>query len=352
MFDLMNPPKARGFQMPAEWHPHRRCWMAWPSNASAYSGRLEAARAAWASVARAISRFEPVIMLANDADLVAARTLCGPAIEVRRVAIDDGWLRDNGPTFVLDGLRLAHGRRLGFQRLGGRFPYTHDRMTAAAILDQERIERVAAPLVLEGGSIHVDGEGTVMVTEECLLNPNRNPHLSRSAIEGHLRDFLGVETVIWLKRGLKDDVTDGHVDQLAAFVSPGVVLALASEDPSDVNYAALNENLEVLGSARDAKGRSLEVIEIPQPPALYNERTGTRVSLSHINHYMANGAIVLPSFGFPDHDQRVLGIFRDLFSDREVVPVASLEIAYGGGNIHCITQQEPAAASLSSGKRP
>jgi agmatine deiminase len=134
-------------------------------------------------------------------------------------------------------------------------------------------------------------------------------------------------------------------------VSPGVVLALASEDRSDVNYAALEENLEVLRSTRDAKGRTLEVIEIPQPPALYNERTGTRVSLSHINYYMANGGIVLPSFGFPDHDQHVLGIFRDVFSDREVVPVASLEIAYAGGNIHCITQQEPAAASLSSRKR-
>jgi agmatine deiminase len=348
----MDTPKVRGFQMPAEWHPHRRCWMAWPSNAPAYFGRIEAARVAWANVARAISRFEPVVMLANDADLVAARTLCGPAIEVRRVAIDDGWLRDNGPTFVLDGLGSLMGIDWEFNGWGGRFPHTRDRMTAAAILDQERIERVAAPLVLEGGSIHVDGEGTVMVTEECLLNPNRNPLLGRSAIEGHLRDFLGAETVIWLKRGLKDDVTDGHVDQLAAFVSPGVVLALASEDRSDANYAALNENLEVLGSARDAKGRSLEVIEIPQPPALYNERTGARVSLSHINYYIANGAIILPSFGFPDHDQRVFAVFRDVFSDREIVPVASLEIAYAGGNIHCITQQEPAVASLSSRERP
>jgi agmatine deiminase len=348
----MKTPKARGFQMPAEWHPHRRCWMAWPSNPSAYGGRIEAAKAAWANVARAISRFEPVVMLANDADLVAARTLCGPAIEVRRVALDDGWLRDNGPTFVLDGLGSLLGIDWDFNGWGGCFPYTRDRMTAAVILEQEGIERVAAPLILEGGSIHVDGEGTVIVTEECLLNPNRNPHLSRPAIEGHLRDFLGVETVIWLKAGLKDDVTDGHVDQLAAFVSPGVVLALASDDESDANYAALNENLEILKSARDAKGRSLEVIEIPQPPALYNEYTGTRVSLSHINYYMANGGIVLPSFGFPDHDRQVLEIFRDVFSEREVVPVATLEIAFGGGNIHCITQQEPAAASLSSRKSP
>ena len=183
--------------MPAEWHPHRRCWMAWPSNAGAYFGRLEAARAAWANVARAISRFESSSSCSATTPIWSrppACTLCGPAIEVRRVAIDDGWLRDNGPTFVLDGLGSLMGIDWDFNGWGGRFPYTHDRMAAAAILDQEGIERVAAPLVLEGGSIHVDGEGTVMVTEQCLLNPNRNPHLSRSAIEGHLRDFLGVRS--------------------------------------------------------------------------------------------------------------------------------------------------------------
>lgn len=184
-----------------------------------------------------------------------------------------------------------------------------------------------------------------------LLNRNRNPQLSRAAIEAHLKDFLGVETVIWLKGGVKDDVTDGHVDQLAAFVSPGVVLALTSEDETDANCRVLRENLDILRSARDAKGRVLQVIEIPQPPALYNEHTGTRVSLSHINYYAANGGIVLPSFGFPDHDHRILKTFRDVFSDREVVPVPSLEIAFAGGNIHCITQQEPAAASLSDRKQ-
>ena len=202
-------------------------------------------------------------------------------------------------------------------------------------------------IVLEGGSIEVNGRGTLITTEECLLNRNRNPHLNRAGIETYLKDFLGVETVIWLKGGVKDDVTDGHVDQLAAFASPGVVLALTSDDESDVNYGVLRENHEILRSARDAKGRPLQIIEIPQPPALYNEHTGTRVSLSHINYYTANGGIVLPMFGFTEHDHRVLEIFREVFSDRDVVPVLSLEIAFAGGNIHCITQQEPAAASLS-----
>ena len=346
----MTTPKDRGFQMPAEWHPHRRCWMSWPTYPPAYYGRLEACKVSWANVARAISRFEPVVMLANEEDLVMARTLCGPRVEVRPVPIDDGWFRDNGPTFVIDGRGALLGVNWQFNGWGGRAPCIKDQAAAAVILEQETIERVPAPLVLEGGSIHVDGEGTLLTTEECLLNRNRNPQLSRAVIETHLKEFLGVETVIWLKGGVKDDVTDGHVDQLAVFASPGVVLALTSEDETDVNYRVLRENLEILRSARDAKGRSLQIIEIPQPPALYNEHTGTRVSLSHINYYAANGGIVLPAFGFPEHDHRVLGIFREVFSDREVVPVPSLEIAFAGGNIHCITQQEPAAASLSDRK--
>ena len=312
--------------MPAEWHPHRRCWMAWPSNASAYSGRVEAAKAAWANVARAISRFEPVVMLANDADLVAARTLCGAAIEVRRVAIDDGWFRDNGPTFVLDGLGSLLGIDWDFNGWGGRFPCTRDRMTAASILNQEMIERVAAPLVLEGGSIHVDGEGTVMVTEECLLNPNRNPHLSRSAIVGHLRDFLGVETVSWLKSGSQGRRIARMVMSIGARCVREPRRGARTRERGSIRRQLRGAPRESRGSpvrAGRERPSAFEVIEIPQPPALYNERTGTRVSLSHINYYMTNGGIVLPSFGFSDHDQRVLGIFRDVFSDREVVPVAS-----------------------------
>ena len=329
--------------MPAEWHPHRRCWMAWPTHAPAYFGRFEAIKVAQSNVARAIARFEPVVMLANEADLPAARALCGPTIEVRPVPIDDGWFRDNGPTFLIDGRGGLLGVHWQFNGWGRRMPYAKDRLAAAVILEQERIERIGAPFVLEGGSIHVDGQGTVITTEECLLNPNRNPELGRTDLETHLENHLGISTAIWLKGGVKDDLTDGHVDQLAAFVRPGVVMALSCDDPADANYQVLGENLEILRSARDARGRPLEIIEIPQPPALYNEQTGTRVSLSHLNFYAANGGIVLPAFGFPDHDQRVLGMFRAVFPERSVVPVHSLEIAFGGGNIHCITQQEPAA---------
>ncbi|MFI4891456.1 MAG: agmatine deiminase family protein [Steroidobacterales bacterium] len=171
----MSTPKIRRFRMPAEWHRHRRCWMAWPTYAPAYFGRLEACKVAYSNVARAISRFEPVVMLANEVDLAVARTLCGPAVEVRPVPIDDGWFRDNGPTFAFDGQDAVLGIDWGFNGWGGRSPYQKDKLAASVVLDQEQIERVAAPLVLEGGSIHVDGEGTLITTEECLLNPNRNP---------------------------------------------------------------------------------------------------------------------------------------------------------------------------------
>jgi agmatine deiminase len=334
--------KDRGFRMPAEWHPHRRCWMAWPSHPPSYNGRHEAAKVVHANVARAISRFEPVVMLANPDDIALAQALCGPGVEVRAMPIDDGWFRDSGPSFVIDGRGGVAGIDWEFNGWGNRVPHARDRRIAAAVLAQEGIECVPAPFVLEGGSFHVDGEGTLITTEECLLNPNRNPSLGRAEIEERLRAFLGVETIIWLKGGPVDDVTDGHVDMVAAFTRPGQVVALHCDDPGDANYSTLQANREILQGARDARGRRLEVIGVPQAPAFYIDQTGGRLGLSHINYYTANGGIVLPWFGVPGIDQRALGIFRELYPQRQVVCVASRDLLYGGGNIHCITQQEPA----------
>jgi agmatine deiminase len=342
----MNAPKSRGFHMPAEWHPHRRCWMAWPSHVPSYNGRHRATQVVHANVARAIAQFEPVVMIANAADVPLARSMCGPGIEVRTVAIDDGWFRDSGPTFVIDGREGLLGIDWEFNGWGGRTPFENDRQAAAAVLAQQQVERVAAPLVLEGGSFHVDGEGTLITTEECLLNPNRNPTLSRADIETHLREFLGVDVIIWLKGGPVDDVTDGHVDMVASFTAPGQVVALHCDDPQDANYAVLQANREILRGARDARGRSLEVIDIPQLPAAYIEQTGGRLGFSHVNYYTANGGIVLPWFGVPELDARVAGIFREIYPDRTIVPVATRDLLYGGGNIHCITQQEPFPTAL------
>jgi agmatine deiminase len=296
-------------------------------------------------VAAAIARFEPVIMLANEADVPLARNLCGPRVEVQSAPIDDGWFRDNGPSFVIDGKGGIIGVNWDFNGWGKKpgIPFARDRAVTSLILEREGIPRVAAPLILEGGSFHVDGEGTLLTTAQCLLNANRNPLHSAAEIESHLKNYLGVDKVIWLKDGVVDDMTDGHIDLLAAFVKPGVVLALGCDDAGDANYAAILENLEILRGARDAKGRAFEVIEVPQPPAAYNEMTGARLGLSHLNFYLANGGLILPDSGNAESDAAALGIFREVFKDVEIVPVPSRDLLYGGGNIHCITQQEPVA---------
>jgi agmatine deiminase len=337
----------QGFYMPGEWHPHKRCWMSWPGEITGDGGRVAPARLTSASVAAAVARFEPVIMLANDADVVHARTLCGSPVEVQAAPIDDGWFRDNGPSFVIDGEGGMIGVNWDFNGWGVKpgIPFARDRAVTKLILEREGITRVAAPMILEGGSFHVDGEGTLLTTEQCLLNPNRNPHLSRGEIEEHLKNYLGVDKVIWLKQGVVDDMTDGHIDLLAAFVAPGVVLALGCDDSADANYIAIQANLEILRGGRDAKSRKFEVIELPQPPAAYNEVTGTRLGLSHLNFYLANGGVILPVFDEPKSDGVARGIFREVFRDLEIVPERSRDLLYAGGNIHCITQQEPVAGS-------
>ena len=331
--------------MPGEWHLHRCCWMSWPSNEGSYSGRFAQSRQASARVAAAISRFEPVIMLANEADVRHARALCGASVTVDAAPIDDGWFRDNGPSFVIDGQGRMIGVNWDFNGWGGKpgVPFARDRAVTRLVLEREGIPRIDAPLILEGGSFHVDGEGTLLTTEQCLLNPNRNPHLSRAEIEDHLKNYLGVDKVIWLKQGVVDDMTDGHIDLLAAFVAPGVVLALGCDNPGDANYAAIQTNLEILRGCRDAKGRAFDVIEVQQPPAAYNEVTGTRLGLSHLNFYLANGGVILPDFSEPKSDAVAVGIFREVFKDLEIFPVSSRDLLYAGGNIHCITQQEPVA---------
>ena len=337
--------KEQGFHMPGEWHPHRRCWMSWPSNGAGYSGRFLQAQGAAARVATAIARFEPVIMLANEADVAHAQTLCGSSVDVQAAPIDDGWFRDNGPSFVIDGKGNMIGVNWDFNGWGAKpgVPFARDRAVTKVILERKGITRVAASLILEGGSFHVDGEGTLLTTEQCLLNPNRNPGLSKGEIEEHLKNYLGVDKVIWLKQGVVDDMTDGHIDLLAAFVEPGVVLALGCDNSADANYDTIQENLEILRGSRDAKGRAFEVIEVPQPPAAYNEATGTRLGLSHLNFYLANGGLILPDFGNRESDAAAQGLFREVFKDLEIVPVPSRDLLYAGGNIHCITQQEPVA---------
>lgn len=336
---MAGTPAEDGFYMPAEWAPHDRCWMSWPCRRELWGEGMLSAKAAYASVARAIAAFEPVTMLARPADVAEARLACGPTVGVSEMPLDDSWFRDNGPTFVVDGRGGLAGVTWNFNAWGARFhPWADDARAAATLLGRLGLPAYAAPLILEGGAIHVDGQGTLLATEECLLNDNRNPELTRQDIEATLAMHLGVRRIVWLGQGLSGDETDGHVDNLACFVRPGVVLLAGSDDPADENFERLRDNARRLSAARDAAGRSLEVVRIPLPPATWLD--GRRLPVSYVNFYLANGAVIAPAFGAAE-DEAALDILRRLFPDRRVVAVDSAAIAAGGGNIHCITQQQP-----------
>ncbi len=339
----MTTPADRGLYMPAEWQAHDRCWMAWPCRAELWGEHLEAAREAYAEVARAILGFEPVTMIANPDSIAEASLHCGPGIACLPMAHDDSWIRDIGPSFVIDGHGGIEGIDWGFNGWGGKFqPYDQDGAVAGAVLEHLGLPGHAVPFVLEGGAINVDGEGSLLTTESCLLNPNRNPEFGRDEIEALLAAHLGVRQVIWLGAGLEDDKTDGHVDNLACFVRPGAVLALTSDDPEDGNYAALQDNLARLRAAKDAKGRELEVIEVAQPRRAEGEN-GRRLIASYVNLYIANGGVVMPSFE-DGKDAAARATVAACFPGREVRQVPALDILRGGGGgMHCITQQQPMA---------
>ena len=260
--------------------------------------------------------------------------------------MDDSWTRDSGPTFIIDRKGKLAGIDWEFNQWGADYPdCEEDADFARALLNHISVEHFKAPFVLEGGSIHVDGDGTLMTTEQCLLHPNRNPELDQEEIEQLLREHLNVHNIIWLGEGLMDDETDGHVDNLACFIKPGAVMALISSDPEDENYDVLQDNLFRLKHAKDARERSLEIITVEQPEARWKE--DERLAQSYINFYLPNKGIVMPAFNDPVHDNQAREIFEKVFPDREIIQLDAQEIVMGGGGIHCITQQQPKALVIS-----
>lgn len=360
---LDTTPAADGFRMPGEFEPHSGCWMAWPERPDNWRLGGGPAQAAYAAVAEAIAAGEQVTMAVSDTQFEHCRSLLSPAIRVVELSADDAWMRDIGPTFVVDETGRRRGVDWRFNAWGGRegglyARWDRDERAAAKVLEIEGMDRYRAPLVLEGGSIHVDGEGTVITTEECLLNRNRNPTLERVQIERLLCEYLGAEKVLWLGRGLPDDETDGHVDNLACFVRPGVVLLSWSDDESDPQHAISRDALRRLERARDARARALEVITIPTPGPLAisaaeaggvdalagsrPRRAGDRLAASYVNFYLGTDRVVAPLLD-ERLDEQALQTLERCFPDREVVGVQAREILLGGGNVHCITQQVPRA---------
>ncbi|MEU6145724.1 agmatine deiminase family protein [Streptomyces sp. NPDC047081] len=333
------------YRMPAEWAPHERTWMAWPGPNPTFTDgeELAAARVAWASVARAVRRFEPVTMVHGPGQAESARELLGPDVELVERELDDAWMRDIGPTFVTDGRELAAVDWV-FNGWGAQdwARWEHDSKIARQVADLAGVPVLSSPLVNEGGAIHVDGEGTVLLTETVQLGPERNPGWSREEVEREIHARLGTRKAIWLPRGLTGDYgtygTRGHVDIVAAFARPGVVVAHSQPDPAHPDHEVTREIIGLLKAQTDARGRKLEVVEVPAPTAL--EADGHWADYSYINHYLCNAGVVLCAFDDP-RDEIAAGIFRRLFPERTVTLVDARTIFSGGGGIHCITQQQP-----------
>ncbi|MGW1655904.1 agmatine deiminase family protein [Streptomyces atratus] len=333
------------FRMPPEWAPHERTWMAWPGPNPTFDtdAELDEARSAWAAVARAVRRFEPVTMVVGPGQEDSARVLLGPDIELAVRPLDDAWMRDIGPTFVSDGRQLA-AVDWTFNGWGaqGWARWEHDRHIARAVAGLAAVPVHSSTLVNEGGAIHVDGEGTVLLTETVQLGKERNPDWTREQVEAEIHARLGTEKAIWLPRGLAGDYgtygTLGHVDIVAAFARPGTVVAHVQPDPAHPDHEITRETVRILRAATDARGRSLNVVEVPAPTVL--KADGEWVDYSYINHYLCNDGVVLCAFDDP-RDKEAAAIFGELFPDRTVTLVDARTIFAGGGGIHCITQQQP-----------
>lgn len=358
---LDSTPRQDGCRMPGEFEAHAGCWMLWPERPDNWRLGAKPAQRAFTAVAAAISRFEPVTMCVSAAQYRNARQLLPPGVRLVEMSSNDAWMRDCGPTFVVDGRGGVRGVDWQFNAWGGLrgglyFPWDQDAQVARKVLEILQFDRYLAPLILEGGSIHVDGQGTCLTTEECLLNPNRNPQLSKAEIETYLGEYLNVEKVIWLPRGVYRDETSGHVDNLVGFVRPHVLALTWTDQRADPQYEISSEAYEILAEQTDARGRRFEIHRIHQPGPLHitaeesqgvdaiegtlPRQPGDRLAGSYINFYITNGGVIAPVFADP-HDAAALRALRALFPTRQVVGVSARDILLGGGNIHCITQQQP-----------
>lgn len=339
-------PANDGFAMAAEWSPHARTWMSWPCRVDAWGSdeRLLRAKQAFARVALAISAFEPVTMAARPTDISEVQLATAGKVEIFEVALDDSWMRDTGPTF-LSGAASRHAAvQWTFNAWGNKYlPFAQDAALASKIARKVEALLYDSPLICEGGALHTDGEGTLLTTEQCLLNANRNPKLEKQAVERLLMGYTGTQRIIWLGGVFSDGETDGHVDNIACFAGPERILIGMPADKSHPDYEPVRQAVVRLRDARDAKGRPLEVIEVMQPSLQRRDWRGRLMAASYINFCVANGAIVMPSFDDPN-DDRAQAVLSDCFPGRDILQIDALDIVQGGGGIHCITLGEPAAS--------
>lgn len=362
MKEIKSTPKKDGFRMPGEYEKHKGTFMIWPERPDNWRYGGKYAQKVFCEVAEAIARFEKVTMCVNADQYENARAMLSDNVRVVEISNNDSWMRDSGPTFVKNDKGEVRGVDWRFNSWGGLvdglyFPWDKDDEVARKVCEmQEKDYYRLDDFVLEGGSIHVDGDGTAMATEACLLSKGRNPHMTKEQIEDKLKEYLNVEKVIWLKRGIYLDETNEHVDNVCTFVRPGVVALAWTDDKNDPQYELSRIDYDILSSVTDAKGRKLEIhkINCPSPILITKEesegvdsvygtlprREGDRLAASYINYYVCNGAVIMPGFNDP-MDKVAKKQLQELYKDREVIQIYAREILLGGGNIHCITQQEP-----------
>ena len=362
---LTTTPRADGFRMPGEFEPQSQVWMLWPQRPDTWRNGAKPAQRAWVEVATAIARFAPVTVGVNHDQFENARNLLPAEVRVVEISSNDAWMRDCGPSFVTNAAGEVRLVDWGFNAWGGLydglyFPWDKDDLVPQKVAEIERVDRYKAPMILEGGAITVDGQGTLITTEECLLSPGRNPEMSREDMESHLSDYLGIDKVIWLPRGMDPEETNGHVDGVCFYVSPGVVALSWTDDTDDPRYEIFSSARAVLESQTDARGRRFDIRLLPvcaEEIVLTQEEAdgidaaaGAKPRLpgpiglgTYANILICNGGVIMPVCGDPN-DAAAIAAIQALFPDREVVTTQGREIDIGGGNVHCITQQQPLAA--------
>lgn len=336
-------PFEQGFTMPAEWAPHAATWMSWPFDEEMWHGHLTEVRQEYAEFVKTIARFEKVHLLLRDQEARQTAELALGKVEgvtFHDVPLDDVWLRDNGPIFVKDELGEIRATNWEFNSWGMKYEWHLDNLVPPVVTRYLNVPRYDLSVVMEGGSLEVNGEGVCITTEQCLQTPTRNPALGRVELEKVLRDNLGFTQFIWLHLGLEGDHTDGHVDTITRFADENTILTSMTANEGDINHERMKHNLGILKAARNAKGEAFRVVELPLPAKRMHLEDGLRLPATYANFYICNGAVIVPQYG-DVNDQKALDVIKGCFPRHEVIGLSSRYIITGGGSFHCLTQQQP-----------
>lgn len=340
-------PSSLGFRMPAEWEPHVSTWFSWPHKEESWPGKFEPVPAVFVEMTKILATYEFVNINVKDNDMLqsVAQLLIEGAVDMQKVTLhvnptNDAWCRDHGPIYIKNDKGIRAIVDWGYNAWGGKYPpFEADDQVPVLIAQKQNLQLFQPGIVMEGGSIEVNGKGTLMTSEACLLNPNRNPHLNKEQIEEYLKAYLGVRHILWLGDGIVGDDTDGHIDDMTRFINPTTIVTAIEEDPEDENYEILLENYERLLAMKDQDGNPFKIVKIPMPEPVYYE--DTRLPASYANFLIANGCVLVPTYRSAN-DQKAIDILQQHMPDRKVIGIDCTDLIWGLGAIHCVSQQEPA----------